>query len=1126
MAKILILALEDGAADSLSDSVKEAGWTPVVMHDGSRALSDFSSVSPALVVLDLQIEEGKGIELCRQIRGIDGGDLVPILLIGTGNEGIRNFGDALVEGGDYYFEKPLEISKVISKIRTYVGVDREATTLVAPPPGQESRAAHEKKAPKDLTKKVEHMMDLGEAFKDGLLEPPGEEKELPDDATGSGSTADEEVNITRATAISEIPLERETTLRHKIDPSLVGGLLPPGGKETPEEKDVRIAFPPRLDKIDENFLSPPKETKDDDAVERTDADSHGANVSRLFAEIKEELDSTEDHDEFAEEAQAWSELTQEDHKQAEEKPHQDEAEKARLEAEEKTRREAEEKARLEAEEKTRREAEEKVRLEAEEKSRREAEERARLEAEEKARIEAEEKIVESRRTALVMAHRENDWKDLLLVRRSARRKEEDRLRREAEEKARSEAREEARRLAEKKAQREAEVKARRLAEEKAKREAEEKARRLAEEKAQREAAEKARRLAEEKAQREAEEKARRVTEDKARRVAEETARREADLRDRQAMSRKFRAEVERQAHPTDKGEAVSSEATTAFQKSMEPFGDKELLQAESLWADALQEARTGQVDLVDASDRESRPATTGAGDKLVRLLQREATLAREQAVDEDELDLDSMPTIPGLPPRPGDEQARQPSLASVRAQDRESQPPEDDFHREETADLRPAMGSQQLTSDDDFDEPKTSPILDMRSLAIRSAKNRLRRTKVDQGSESLLDNSGVPVTRSPYIGASDEDFYDQDEVLSEPAPFAACDPARADLAQEMVPALFFRLLSQETTGQVIFKNNNDQKEVFFEGGIPVAVRSTQTADRLEEMLFREGYIDRAAYAEARIKGIGPPRALAAHLVERNLLRPEEYFPLVRRHFEECLLGLFEWTDGQAEYYQDMAPDAEKIRLARSVPWLILEGIRRKFLLDRMVRKLGSPSSLLAAVEPDQRPRQVSDPKSAGFLQVERGILGLVNGLRPIEEIVFLSGQTAITVYRVLLAGVLMGLLTVSIKGIRGSAENDEEILKTNLEIARRRIDAKYDQVNHASYFEILGISETATAYEVEASYRLLSTEFHPMNFAHPALDELAEKLASIRTTLEEARDVLTDDLLRAGYQQSLMNGGK
>jgi hypothetical protein len=363
----------------------------------------------------------------------------------------------------------------------------------------------------------------------------------------------------------------------------------------------------------------------------------------------------------------------------------------------------------------------------------------------------------------------------------------------------------------------------------------------------------------------------------------------------------------------------------------------------------------------------------------------------------------------------------------------------------------------------------------------------------------------------------------EDELFApEMAPeLSAPNPADTDLGSEMVPAVLWRFYLQNVTGLVSFTSGGDSKEVFFENGIPVGVRSSQTADRLEEVLFREGLIDRAAYAEARIKGIAQPRALAAHLVERGLLKPDELFPLVRRHLEDCLLGLFEWTEGSTSYSRQFAPDAEKVRLARPLPSLILEGVRRKFLLDRMVQVLGSPASLLAPVPSEDRSPRAPQLSHLGFLKEEREVLNLVNGLRPIEEIVFLSGQNATTVYRVLLACVVTGLLAVAVRGVRGGDEGDDDALQRNLEIGRRRVEAKYEQINKASYFEILGVNPGATTYEIDAAYKRLVREFHPMNFAHADLRDLQDKLEVIHRTLDEAHEVLADELLREGYRQSL-----
>ncbi len=349
------------------------------------------------------------------------------------------------------------------------------------------------------------------------------------------------------------------------------------------------------------------------------------------------------------------------------------------------------------------------------------------------------------------------------------------------------------------------------------------------------------------------------------------------------------------------------------------------------------------------------------------------------------------------------------------------------------------------------------------------------------------------------------------------------DPDSSDLAREPVPHLLWRLSVQGVAGKMVFRSGSDEKAVFFEAGVPVGVRSNQTADRLEELLFRQGLIDRAAYAEARVKGLEQARPLAAHLVERGLLRPDELFPLVRRHLETCLLGLFEWSSGEAHYEAELALDADKVRLARPLPSLLMEGIRRKFLLPRMMEQLGGPASLLAPVPAEQR-EPACDPEALELTAAEREVLRLVDGMRPIEEIVFLSGREVSTVYRVLLAANVVGLVRVAVRGLRADAENPEQSEQRDLEIRRRRLEAKFAQIHEASYFDILGVGEKANPYEIQAAHDELAREFHPLHYAHPALAELKPKLEIVQRTLAEARDVLSDDLLRAGYREALQRG--
>ena len=567
-----------------------------------------------------------------------------------------------------------------------------------------------------------------------------------------------------------------------------------------------------------------------------------------------------------------------------------------------------------------------------------------------------------------------------------------------------------------------------------------------------------------------EEKTRQEKERK-RKEEEERKRKEEEKRKRKEEEKRKRKEEEhlRELEEEERQRAGGEEA------EQEEMDDGGRIEAEALWEEALDEkdledarkAADLTETLYDQEPVRSVSETMQVEDDLVRLLQQEANLARDSTAAvsdefEEDVDIDRVDTEQLRIPAPSEERNR-PGLRMVKPAGRTA--------RTSSAPRRPA------------DEPE--------------------------------EHEGVDT--EPAAGSDRRDFFEP----AEPPEAHPPETESWDLSEEMVPAVLWRLYCQQVTGMVVFQSGADSKEVFLERGVPIGVRSSQTADRLEEMLFREGLIDREAYAEARVKGISQPRALAAHLVERGMLRPEELFPLVRRHLEFCLLGLFEWREGSTRYEPRHAPDAEKVRLARPMAGLLVEGIRRKFLQPRMMSELGGPSSLLATIPPEDRSPFAPKPGEMGLTNAEREVLRLVDGMRPIEEIVFLSGQGVSTVYRVLLAAVVTGLVAVAVRGLSSGPDDPTETRKRAMEISRRRLESKFEKINRGSYFEILGVSEQATRYEIQAAYDRLIREFHPVNFSLQGLKDLAGKLEIVQRTLAEARDVLSDELLREGYRAAL-----
>ncbi|MEM6731102.1 MAG: DUF4388 domain-containing protein, partial [Myxococcota bacterium] len=328
-----------------------------------------------------------------------------------------------------------------------------------------------------------------------------------------------------------------------------------------------------------------------------------------------------------------------------------------------------------------------------------------------------------------------------------------------------------------------------------------------------------------------------------------------------------------------------------------------------------------------------------------------------------------------------------------------------------------------------------------------------------------------------------------------------------------IATLFHDVWLRQVTGQIELSSHHHQKSLFFERGHPVDAFSSQVYDRMEEFLFREGKITRSQYQEVRIKGLRSPRKIASYLVTEGYLKPEELFEVVRGHLESILFSIFEFEEGEFKFVSQRAEEDDRVMLDLHPRSLIVEGIRRKYTLPRLMERVGAPSSLLG-------PREGStvDFDSLGFGPDERQVVRLLDGTRNIEDIVFSTGLGAQRVYHVLASLVATDAVEVLVRGIEGVNPDGTSAAD---DIDRTRIREKYEHVRNADYFHILGVSRRATPYEVERAFDRNKREFSHGRFSEAIRSELEEELAEIEQVLLDARDILADESLRDAYARHL-----
>jgi len=113
--KIKVLVVDDDPyiAELISLYLNKEGYETKEVSSGKKAVEDFSSYSPFLVILDLMLPEMDGNQVCREIRKISN---VPIIMLTAKGETFDKV-LGLELGADDYMVKPFEPKELVARVK-------------------------------------------------------------------------------------------------------------------------------------------------------------------------------------------------------------------------------------------------------------------------------------------------------------------------------------------------------------------------------------------------------------------------------------------------------------------------------------------------------------------------------------------------------------------------------------------------------------------------------------------------------------------------------------------------------------------------------------------------------------------------------------------------------------------------------------------------------------------------------------------------------------------------------------------------------------------------------------------------------------------------------------------------
>ncbi len=370
----------------------------------------------------------------------------------------------------------------------------------------------------------------------------------------------------------------------------------------------------------------------------------------------------------------------------------------------------------------------------------------------------------------------------------------------------------------------------------------------------------------------------------------------------------------------------------------------------------------------------------------------------------------------------------------------------------------------------------------------------------------------APMTAAPRITFSDE-------RSQEPPQEAASTPQiPAVLSAGDALKVLAQAVQSRFTGAIAFEDPAGIRRVVFRDGDFVIAASGANTESLMAFLIERGVLgpEVAQRLGPRIPPFG--RYAGAALIANGHLRQDELWPVLRAHAEWVVGRIMLMEGGGASIEREVPPrlQAEPAVFGGATgAEVLVEVARRVVLPEAAVTQLGGQSGVLTPGESHNLLSEcaLTDAETALVEQASGSTLGEV--LNQIRDPGFTPMFAALVALRV---------LQVDSGQQRRSGAQEPPPQKWDAldeSAVRQRILARRALVDEGDYFSLLGVPRRATSYDVRRAYAELRRDFEPSRMLTPGCADLKDDVDLIVEVLEEAYEILRDNLRRERYRRAL-----
>lgn len=323
------------------------------------------------------------------------------------------------------------------------------------------------------------------------------------------------------------------------------------------------------------------------------------------------------------------------------------------------------------------------------------------------------------------------------------------------------------------------------------------------------------------------------------------------------------------------------------------------------------------------------------------------------------------------------------------------------------------------------------------------------------------------------------------------------------------------------TGAVAFEAPDGVRRVVFRDGDFVTAATGVDSESLVACLSERGSLPADASSKLGRKLPLFGRHAGAALIAHGYLQQDELWPVLRSHAEWLIGRIAQLERGETGVEPEVPP-----RLA-SEPAVFGGATGAEVLVD-LVRRVSTPEASVARLGgPHVRLRPGPRHGLLGECALSMAEAELLRSLDGEAVNLVLERAASKDFSSVLLALVELGILEKAGIDAQAGQATPAKVATRALpdrldhQALRSRIAARRALVDEGDYFAVLGVSRNATGYDVHRAYTELREELNPTRVVTAATADLRDDVDAILFIVEEAYQILSDDLRRERYRRAL-----